>query len=204
MSLLINVFLQTPSRRILAASLKKVNNKYVLQYDEEYLKKRSAISLGPELPLSRTPIISKHFFPSFEDRIPSRQNPAYNEYCQQWNISSEESDPLILLSTIGQRGPSSFIFRLATEQTFDGQALVTFRKNLGLSVREFAALLATNASTITKTEMGNLQSSHLLALCELLSKIPAALDFQLHKRGQYLHDDKIARVKAWLKSKLTS
>lgn len=203
MPFLVNIFLQTQSKRILIASLHRSKNQYVLQYEESYLKRKNAIPLGPELALSRKAIISKQFFPSLADRLPSRQNPAYADYCQQWNISPEETDPLILLSTIGQRGPSAFIFRQASDNIFGQEALINFRKELGLSVRELAAFLDTNPTTITKTEMGNLQSSHLLALCELLANVPAALDYQLHKRGQYLHDDKIALVKEWLKLSTT-
>ena len=44
------------------------------------------------------------------DRIPSKENPAYPDYCKSQGISVNETNPIILLIAIGKRGPSTFIF----------------------------------------------------------------------------------------------
>lgn len=195
MPITVNIFCQLNTSRLLVGTLKQAKGWFVLQYDTTYLENPKALAIGPELPLKRAPFQARELFPSLQDRIPSKQNPAYGDYCQSVGISPEESDQLVLLSTIGQRGPSSFLFREAHDTYFTGTDLALFRKKLGLTVREFAVFLDTNPATITKTEQGDLQSYHLLALCEVLAKVPTALNYQLHKRGQYLHDDKIAQVK---------
>ncbi|MCB1107049.1 MAG: hypothetical protein KDK76_03020, partial [Chlamydiia bacterium] len=53
---------------------------------------------------------SKSLFVPFLERIPSKNNPSYPEYCQSVGISVDEENVFVLLSTIGRRGPSSFIF----------------------------------------------------------------------------------------------
>lgn len=200
MPLMINIFCQDKSQRKLTGTITQNNGLFILQYDMAYLQYSKAIAIGPDLPLSRQPFKSNELFASLQDRIPSKNNPAYKDYCLSTGISPDETDQLRLLCTIGQRGPSSFLFREAHDSNFKGSSLASFRQKLGLTVRELAVFLDTNPTSITKTELGNLQSSHLLAQCELLANVPEALDYQLHKRGQYLHDEKIAGVKEWLRA----
>jgi len=194
MSMIVNVFSQGKNNRVLVGRLWR-DKKYAFQYDPHYLKMRTALALGPELPLQYAPYYSKMLFSLLEERIPSTQNPAYADYCREWGIDPGEKDPLILLTTIGHRGPSSFLFRQAPEDKFDHQALRKFRQQLGLSTRELALLLDTDQTTLTKTEMSQLASTQLLRFCALLSHVPSALEFQLDQRGQFLHDHKIAKIK---------
>lgn len=194
----INVFSQTSVSRVLVGVLYKENNEYVFQYDPDYARAKSAIPLGKEFPLYQITHRSKDFFDSLNERIPSKQNPEYKNYCSQWNISVAEKDPLILLSTIGNRGPSSFIFRMYEPFSFSGKDLAVFRNNLGLSVREFAKFLDVQYSTITKTEKGKRESMMLLKYVSILFNVPDALQRQLDLRGQFLHDTKIEGVKQYL------
>src|SRR5690606_29078874 len=116
-------------------------------YQHSYLLKKNAIPLGPEFPLTQERFTSRKLFPSFEDRIPSKKNPAYPEYLHQFELDPEESDPIVLLSTIGRRGPSSFVFEPVRADAADRIDLATFRKSLGLTIREFAAVFDTSPGT---------------------------------------------------------
>jgi DNA-binding transcriptional regulator YiaG len=195
----INVFSQTKESRILVGVLWREDNKYCFRYNQPYTRLKSGISLGLELPKFNTGIMrSRELFSSLADRIPSRQNPEYAHYCLQWNISPDEQDQLVLLSTIGNRGPSSFLFRRAEDELIKGDDVRTFRKKFGLSIREFAAFIDIQPATLLRTEQGAFSSKMLLRLCEMLINVPSALDHQLHLRGQFLHDDKIAKIKGYL------
>src|SRR2546428_10963427 len=87
-------------------------DKYRFEYDESYLHSPSAIQLGPDLALDKKIHVSEpgKLFLSFADRLPDPSNPAYQEYCVSQGISVDEKNPIILLGTIGRRGPSTFVF----------------------------------------------------------------------------------------------
>ena len=106
----VNVYLERKKTRQYAGQLTKQNKKFVFEYDKAYRCSNYPIALGPDIPFTKKKHISSKLFPSFEDRIPSKRNPAYPEYCQSVGISPSEKNLLVLLSTIGRRGPSSFIF----------------------------------------------------------------------------------------------
>jgi len=197
----VNIFSQTKESRILVGRLWKENEYYCFQYNPAYLKQKTSIPLGPELPKYKTGIFrSKEFFPSFFERVPSRQNPEYVNYARQWNISPEEKDPLVLISTIGNRGPSSFIFRKAEDFLVTGMQIKEFREKLGLSLREFAVFIDIDHATLLKTEKGLFSSKLILRLCTILINVPQALEYQLQIRGQFLHDNKIQQIKNYLKT----
>src|SRR6202022_1252354 len=90
----------------------KINDRYELTYNKKYAHSKNAIPIGPDLHLFKLHHQSKKgkLFSSFIDRIPEKSNPAYKDYCKAEGISSTEKNPIILLGTIGKRGPSSFIF----------------------------------------------------------------------------------------------
>ena len=124
------------------------------EYDEDYLRLPKAIPLGPEMPLTRRVYQSTQLFRPFADRIPSKENPAYSEYCQFAGISADENNPLILLSSIASRGPSSFLFKPMYHEKFTGSDLKSFRNHLGLSVREFAACFDFSHAGVIRVETG--------------------------------------------------
>lgn len=197
----VNVFSQNKNRRVLVGQIWREKNEYCFQYNTGYIKLRSGIPLGVELPKYQTGVIrSKKLFPSLEERIPSRQNPEYPNYCRQWGISPEEQDQLILLVTIGNRGPSSFLFRKDEDILIEGLQINNFRQKLNLSLREFAVFLDVQPATLSKTEKGSLAPDMFLRLCRLLINVPQALGFQLKLRGQYLHDNKILGIKKYLEN----
>ena len=109
----IDIYLEFRKTRRHVGQLKKLNAKdkcYIFTYDINYMDQPSSIEIGPDLPLTRRVYKSKTMFKSIEDRIPSKGNPSYVEYCEDVGISPTEKDTIILLATIGRRGPSSFVF----------------------------------------------------------------------------------------------
>src|ERR1700738_3483851 len=74
----------------LTRKIESNKTKFCFEYDHQYLKRKYAIPLGPELPLSQTIYKSENLFTSFQDRIPSRDNPAYPDYCKEAGISVDE------------------------------------------------------------------------------------------------------------------
>ena len=197
------VFTQTNKKRVLVGTLWKEKRKFHFQYNIDYLRNPSSIPLGPDLPLTPKLLTHTFFFESLKDRIPSNKNPAYKDYCSQWGISENEENPLILITTIGNRGPSSFIFRFLPSKDFKSIDLKNFRNSLKLTLDDFALFVDSLSTTIYRTESNKIQSKLLLNLCELLSKSPEALEIQLTKRGMYLHDDKIQNIKNYI-SKITT
>lgn len=151
---------------------------------------QSAVDSPPELPLTKQIHESKKLFPSFVDRIPSRENPAYKDYCRATGISIEEKDPFILLVTIGKRGPSSFIFEPLYAKKFSAIDLKEFRKKLGLTTREFAELCEITQASIVQIEKGKASGKEVLKRIEMYVHHPETLYFQFKIQGGVLHTDK--------------
>lgn len=110
----LKIFHESRKGRTLVGELiyNKDNNSHELIYDKNYAYSKNAIPISPDLDLFKLRHQSKKgkLFPSFIDRIPDKSNPAYNDYCKAQGISPTEKNPIILLGSIGKRGPSSFIF----------------------------------------------------------------------------------------------
>ncbi|MEI6790725.1 MAG: HipA N-terminal domain-containing protein [Myxococcaceae bacterium] len=190
----VKVFLERKTRRQYVGLLTQQNTGFVFEYDRAYLKARDIISLGPEMPLTRRIYHSDTLFIPFLDRIPSRENPAYSEYCRSMDISFEETNPLILLSTIAHRGPSSFIFEPLYGEEFSAEKLLAFRKRLKLTVRDFAACFDFSPSAITRIERGQASGREVLKRAEIYAKFPQTALFQLKRRGGALHINKYQYV----------
>lgn len=123
------VYLEHKTRRQYVGVLKKIGDIFQFEYDLKYLRGRAIIPLGPEMPLTRRVFQSNTLFIPFADRIPSRENPAYPEYCQETGISVNETRPFVLLTTIAHRGPSSFIFEpFFKKDEFKAEDLLSFEK----------------------------------------------------------------------------
>lgn len=74
----LNVFSEGRKRRIYVGSLSwdAEKNIFEFEYDSKYVVSKKAIPIGRELDLFKKKHISKgKLFPSFEDRIPSKENP---------------------------------------------------------------------------------------------------------------------------------
>lgn len=176
----------------------KEDGEFYFEYDMGYLRSPNVISLGPEMPLTRRIYRSNQLFRPFSERIPSRENPAFPEYCQSVGISIDESDPLILLSTIASRGPSSFLFKPIYYESFTGSDLKNYRNSLGLSVREFALCFDFSPPGITRVETGKTDGREILKRTEIYFLYPEVALDQLRRRAAYLHHKKLERAKKWL------
>lgn len=186
----IYVYSQTRTKRIFVGKLTREGKKYFFEYNNNYKKLKSALPLGPELPLWKGKISSSTLFESFLDRIPSRNNPAYKDYCREWGISEHENDVFVLLTTIGRRGPSTFIFEPALVCEFTAAELKTFRAKLGLTQAEFEIFFNISHMTLVRLENGKIQNDFYMNYFHLFAEVPEALAWLLKKRGQLLHDEK--------------
>ena len=190
----VEVFLERKAIRLYVGLLTKVNNTFFFEYAKSYLQRRGVIPLGPEMPLTRASYQSDTLFIPFADRLPLRENYAYADYCKSTGISVEETDPLILLSTIGHRGPSSFIFEPLYENDFSSQDLLAFRQWLGLSVKEFANCFDFSPAAITRVERDQSTGREVLKRASIYAHYPyVALD-QLKVRGGILHPNKYKKI----------
>ena len=88
----VDVYLEKRGTRHYVGRLSKSNRHFVFEYDEAYRYSDNPLPIGPDLPIDKKTHSSLKLFPSFEDRIPSKQNPAYKEYCQSVGISSSEKN----------------------------------------------------------------------------------------------------------------
>ncbi len=184
----VDVYLQRRISREYVGRLKRKGGLFVFSYDERYLFSDRALALGPDLPLTKKVFKSRKLFPTFEDRIPLRANPVYPEYCQWVGISVDERDPMVLLSTLGQKGPSSFVFAPAKDAQFGPKDLIQFRKNLGLSIREFAELFDFGPATIHRIESGKSSGKDALKRIEIYCKFPRVALFELSRSGCKIGD----------------
>ncbi len=190
----VNVYSQTQSKRIFAGKLWREGKKYFFEYDKAYKKLRDALPLGPELPLWKDKVSANALFPAFLDRIPSKNNPAYKDYCREWGISENEKDVFVLLTTIGHKGPSTFVFEPGFKNEYAASQLKDFRTRLGLTQTEFEVLFNISHMTLVRLETGKLKNDFYLRYFELFDKVPQALAWMLEKRGQLLHDEKRTRL----------
>ncbi|HAR42574.1 MAG TPA: hypothetical protein DCS07_08080 [Bdellovibrionales bacterium] len=176
---------------------------YTFTYDKRYLDLKTAIPIGPELPLRRRVHQSKkhEIFPSLLDRIPSRDNPAYEEYCRAQGVDPKENNPIILLTTIGKRGPSTFVFEAVYAENDIREAVVNFRKAEGLSVRELATAFDINYPTLNRLETGKSQDKATKRLLELYFIFPRAAIWVIRKNSRKLHHSVVERLLAYFEAK---
>lgn len=190
----IYIFSQIKEKRIFVGRLWRKSGFFYFEYSPEYKKAKTALALGPEFPIWKSEFKSKTLFASLQDRIPSRQNPAYKDYCKEWGIDENETDELVLLTTIGKRGPSTFIFEPTLNKSYTGNDLRKFRSRLGLSQSEFELLFEVAHATLVRLENATSQNPFYLRYFEVFDKIPEALKLLIQERGIYLHDEKKERI----------
>jgi HipA-like protein len=192
----VDVFLELKRTREYVGQLTFAEGKYVFIYNDKYLDSANAIPLGPEIPLTQKRYTAEKLFEAFEDRLPSKQNPAYPEYCQMFGIDSNEDNKLILLATIGRKGPSSFIFEPNWGVTFTSKDLKDFRLSLGLSTREFAYCFSQAA--IVRIENNQTDGHTILKYTELYSKFPEVALYHILRHPSKLHSKKKDNITAIL------
>jgi len=189
----VDVFLESRKTSEFVGKLTFENRNYVFEYNLQYILSSQAIELGPELPKTRRYFKQGKLFASLEDRIPERRNPAYVDYCRVTGIDPGETNKLVLLSSIGSRGPSSFVFE-AEFQKYTSLEAKKFRQKLGLSTRDFGHLMGVTQSSIVRLEKGQTTGREILKIIELVENCPRAFEYFFVKNKKYLHSKSQEKV----------
>ncbi len=195
----VQVFLETKSHREFVGILTRENHTFHFIYDNKYLNSTGVIPLGPEMPLTKRSFQSNTLFVPFLDRIPSRENPAYADYCIATGITLEESDPMTLLISIAHRGPSSFIFEPLYKDSFNAEDFRNFRKMLNLTVKEFSICFGFSPAAITRVELGQSSGREILKRAEIYVNYPQVALDQIQRNGGILHTKKRLKVESFLR-----
>ncbi len=198
----VDVYFERRKTREYVGRLSREGNNFVFNYDSAYAYGERSIPLGPDLPLSPKKIVSKNLFTTFEDRIPSKKNPAYQEYCRSVGIEPTEKDPLVLVATIGQKGPSSFVFAPAKIDAVIREDVMRFRNELKLSVREFSELFDFSPATVHRIETKKTSGKDALKRIEVYYLFPEVALYEVRKNGFKVNDDKRRFVEDFFKSKI--
>lgn len=168
----VDVYFQKRKSRKYVGQLFRKDDKFIFIYSDLYLLDEKSIPIGPDLPLSKKKFTSNNLFHSFEDRIPSKNNPAYAEYCEMVGIKSSEKDLLTLVATLGQKGPSSFIFSPTQKSIITSEDIANFRKMLKLTVREFSDLFDFAPATINRIEKKSILGKESMKRLEIYCLFP--------------------------------
>ena len=185
--------------------LRKSNRNFMFEYDEAYQYSDNPLPIGPDLPINKKTHSSLKLFPSFEDRIPSKQNPAYKEYCQSVGISPSEKNPFILLAKLGRKGPSSFIIAPVLESpSFSKEDLKRFRKELNLSLREFSDIFDVSTASLYRTENNKTSGKQILKKISVYYNFPKTALEKLQHTGHKINDQKRQFIEDFFRRNLLS
>lgn len=194
----LNIFHEGRKRRVFVGELiySKEQEIYELIYDESYAYSDTAIPLGPELDLFKLHHRSEKgkLFKSLVDRIPSKENPAYKDYCASQGISLDEQNPIILLGSIGKRGPSSFIFEPVYISSFTKEDIKKLRNEIGLTQHDLAKILDISIATLARLETGTSHDVNTIKRIEIFFKFPEVALWELQKTGRWLHRDVLTKL----------
>ena len=198
----VDVYLERTSARQYVGRLKKAAGKFIFEYSETYQYSENALPFGPDIPIDKRKHFSLKLFLSFADRIPSRENPAYEEYCRSAGISPSEKNPFVLLAKLGRKGPSSFILAPVFEEAdFSREDLKQFRKDLNLSIREFAELFDISSATVYRIENNKSSGKNILKRIKIYFDSPEKALAKIEHTGHKINDEKKSFVQTFLKSK---
>lgn len=200
----LQVFSESRKRRVLVGTLswESGRNQFEFKYEPKYAKSKSAIPIGKELDLFKRSHISKgKLFPSFADRIPSRENPAYEDYCRSQGISVDESNPIILLISIGKRGPSTFIFEPVFLNNFTYEDVRKFRESLDISIHEWAAAFDFNPPTLQRLESGKKTDLSTIRRAQIYLEFPEAAMWQLELNSGKIHAETFQKLWSYFEKK---
>ena len=197
----LQIFHEGRKRRIFVGELKYIEKKdhYELWYDKHYVALKNAIPISPELDLFKTRYISGKgkLFPVFWDRIPLRTNLAYADYCFAQNISVNETNPIILLGSIGKKGPSSFIFEPVYEDKFTSSDLIKIRKNLDISQHDLAEAFGISKATLQRIEAGTSKDMNTLKIIQMFFTFPECGIWQLKQTGTRVNSTVSLKLKKY-------
>lgn len=194
MLMILTIYLEGKKDKVLVGTLERKNNEYIFTYDEKYYYSSSPLPIGPELSLKKRIHKSKELFSIFNDRIPSKKNAAYEEYCREVGIDKNEKDEMILLAKLGARGPSSFIIEEPNTENFTKDDLIEFRKRLDITMREFSAAFDISLSSIQRIENGRAEGLEVLKRIEIYAKFPEVARFEVKKNKMKIHSSVLDKI----------
>ncbi len=201
----LKIFHESRKRRILVGELiyNKEKDRYELIYDKNYAHSKNAIPISPILDLFKLHHHSKKgtLFPSLMDRIPDKSNPAYSDYCKAQGISTTEKNPIILLGTIGKRGPSSFIFEPVYKSEFNSNDIINLREQLQITQHDLAKALDISQTTLQRIEAGVSSDLNTLKYMQILLKFPEVALWQLKQTGNQVHKDVATKLLKYFQEK---
>jgi len=199
----LNVYDEGRKRRTLVGTLEwaEEKNLFEFKYDPKYARSKNAIPLGKELDLFKKISTSEgKLFPSFADRIPSKENPAYTDYCRSQGISVEEQNPIILLVSIGRRGPSTFVFEPVQKNDFNIETLKSFRKELNISINDMALAFELNQPTLQRMESGKHVEISTIRRVQIYLTFPKVALWQLSFSVGKIHTETFNRLWTYFES----
>lgn len=188
----LQVFSESRKKRAFVGTLiwDNKNNNFEFIYDPKYRTSKSAIPVGKELDLFKKSHSSKgKLFPSFADRIPSRENPAYQDYCRSQGIAVDETNPILLLISIGRRGPSTFVFEPVFKNAFTYEEVKKVRNEIGVSIQSFSIALDLNPPTLQRLESGKKTDLGTLRRIQIYLQFPKVAMWQLEINSGKLHPE---------------
>lgn len=189
------VFEELRKTKVNVGALSRETGQYCFTYAANYLNRPQATAIGPDLPLSLKVIRSKDFFKSLDDLLPDRRNPAYNMYCKKAGILPQETDKLKLLTSIGKRGPSKFVFEeFHDEVILKAQEIKNFRKKLMLSQRDFALFFDIPLISFQQLEKNVSSQKITRRFLRMFISHNHLLKDQIKERGYLLHAKKLKTV----------
>ncbi len=204
----LQVFHEGKKRRIYVGELIYHSKKdyYEFIYNKKYINYKNAIPLGPELSLFKLHHYSEvgKIFPSFSDRLPSRENLAYEDYCESQGITPNEKNMIILLGTIGKRGPSSFIFEPVYQIEFNSSDIVNFRNKLKVTQYDLAQAFDINEVTLQRIEKDISRDQNTLKLIQIFLQFPEVALWQLKLTGGRIHKDVLLKLIKYFESQRKS
>lgn len=201
----LQIFHEGRKRRIFVGELiyDKEKDRYELIYDKSYTHYKSAIPISPDLNLFKLRHQSEKgkLFPALLDRIPEQANPAYKDYCKSQGISPNEKNPIILLGSIGKRGPSSFIFEPIYHSEFNPVDITKLREQLHITQHDLARAFDITKSTLQRIESGASHDQNTLKRIQILFEFPEVALWQLKQTGGRIHSNVLTKLMKYFGSK---
>lgn len=202
----LHIFHEGRTRRVFVGELIYLSDsdRYELIYNKNYIASKNAIAISPDLDLLTISHMSKkgELFPVFIDRIPLKTNPAYEDYCFSQEISLNEKNPIILLGTIGKRGPSSFVFELVYKNEFSHGDIIKFREKLKITQHDFSQAFDISKVTLQKIESGKSKDVNALKRLQIYFEFPEVALWQLKQTGERIHSRILSKLLAYFRERI--
>ena len=106
------------------------------------------------------------------------------------------------MTTIGKRGPSSFIFEAKYEEVFRSEDVKFFRDELNLTTKEFSVAFVISEKTLISLEKGESKGRDIMRRLELYIRFPRVALFEFRRNAARIHRDKQRFVEQVLSRKI--